>query len=239
MRLASALGALLAVPAFAEAPSKRPPPSDPHDISGVWFQAGGYNPSYDPDDGSKVSFTAAGAAEYKRRKDAYATGNPVPDPPTQCWPHGVPRAMLVPSPIQIIQAHGRIAIVIESGHNIRNIYMDEKQPSQVGPTLMGHSVGHWEGDTLVIDTIGLNPKAWLDEDGKPETAQLHVVERVRKLDGGKQLEDSIAIDDPGVFTKPWTAKRLFNWRPDMRVVEYICEENLRDDDTAFGPPPKQ
>ena len=228
MNLHSPFAGLFLILALSAATKIRTPaPTDPHDISGVWFQKG-YNPSLSPVEGGEPSFTVAGAAEYKRRKDAENTGNPFPDPPTQCWPHGVPRAMIVPSPMQIVQTPGLITMIVESGHNVRQIFMDTEHPKHLAATFMGHSVGRWEGDTLVVDTVGLNPKAWIDEDGKPESAAIHVVEHLHKINGGKQLEDMMTIDDPKIFTQPWTAKRVYDWRPDTTVVEYICEENNRD-----------
>ncbi len=214
------------------------PSSDPRDLNGIWFQKG-YNGSFDPIEGGAPHFTPQGLAEYQKRQAASAAGRPLPDPPTQCWPHGVPRIMLTPAPFQFFQTPDQLTIVAEQNHNVRRIFLDKPHPPTLTPTLMGHSVGRWEGDTLVVDTVGLDPRAWIDEDGKPESDRLHVVEHLRKIDGGQRLEDLITIDDPKVFTEPYTARRVYEWRPDARPIEYICEENLRDQPDIARLPPDQ
>ena len=110
--------------------------------------------------------------------------------------------------------------------------MNAKHPGKFEPTFMGHSVGHWEGDTLVVDTIGMIKQTQIDEAGTLHSDQLHVVERIRKVQD--TLEVLFTIEDPKAFTKPWTAVRIWKWRPDIRFIEYICEENNRNASDANG-----
>ncbi|MEI9890781.1 MAG: hypothetical protein WDN45_09550 [Caulobacteraceae bacterium] len=91
---------------------------------------------------------------------------------------------------------------------------------------MGDPVGRWEGDTLVIDTVGFSGKAQMDERGTPMTDQMHMIERVKRT--GDNLEDTYTIDDPGAYTKPWTQTRNLHYEPGERLAEYVCEENNRN-----------
>jgi hypothetical protein len=224
--LLACLGAALPLSAWPATPST---PDAAHDISGVWLGLVGraYQPEFRPLDDSEAPLTAAARALYAKRRAAYDAGKPDPDTPSRCLPHGVPRSMLTPYPMHIVQTPGQITIVHESGHNIRLIYLDEPQPPSVPLTYMGHSVGHWEGDTLVIDTIGLNAETWLDEAGQPHGEHLHVIEHLRKLADGS-LEDVLTLDDPEQFLHPWSARRVYAPRPDLSLLEYICEESTRD-----------
>jgi len=201
--------------------------SDPRDLSGVWFIRL-YNPQINSTLGRLPPFTARGKAEWDARVKAENDGSPMADASSYCWPHGVPRVMNSPYPIQIIQTAGETVFVHEVAHNIRHIYMDQPHPQPVTPSFMGDSVGHWEGDTLVIDTIGLNDRTWIDEIGVIHGKQLHVVERIRKIEDGHALENVVRLEDPDYFTQPWYARITYAWRPDLRIAEYICEENNRN-----------
>jgi hypothetical protein len=202
---------------------------DPHDIDGVWWTKG-YDRTFRPVEGGLPPFTERGRREWERNVKADEAGTPVADAPTACLPHGIPRLLASPYPIQIVTIPGQITWVHEVNRNQRFIYLNESHPANLPKTYLGHSVGHWEGDTLVIDTIAMNDKTRIDEEGITHSDQLHVVERIRKvqLDGKTQLENLITIADPVMFTKPWTTKRLYVSRPDVRLMEYVCEENNRN-----------
>ena len=228
--------AAIAAPAAHAADATAKPAAssaDPRDISGVWWTKG-YDRRYRTLDGQLPPFTPAGKAEWDRHIAAEKEGKPIADAPTRCLPHGIPRLMASPYPIQIIQSPGQVTFVHEVAHNLRLIYMDEPQPKEVDPTYLGHSVGHWEGDTLVVDTIGLNDKTQIDEEGITHSDKLHVVERFKKINGGTALENLITIEDPVTFTQPWTARRVYEWRPEIRLMEYVCEENNRNVVDASG-----
>ena len=234
--LAAALVTTYATAALAAdaGPAGRAPPSpDPHNITGVWWTKG-YDRTYRTLDGQLPPFTPAGRAEWDRHIAAEKAGHPIADAPTRCLPHGIPRLMASPYPILILQSPGQVTFVHEVAHNIRLIYLDQPHPEDPDPTYLGHSVGRWEGDTLVVDTIGLNDKTQIDEEGITHSDKLHVVERFRKINGGTQLEDLITMEDPVTFTRPWTARRVYEWRPDIRLMEYVCEENNRNIVDASG-----
>jgi hypothetical protein len=132
-----------------------------------------------------------------------------------CLPDGVPRALESPYPFEIIQAQnrGEIYLIYEINHMIRRVDMQKPLPPDkellVLPFYAGHSAGHWEGNTLVIETAGYNDYTFLDNSGAPHSDQLRTIERIRKLDDGKTLEDVVTIRDPVVFTKDWTARFLY------------------------------
>jgi hypothetical protein len=208
----------------------RAPTVDPRDLTGLWWAAA--DTSYEhqffkPDDGSGVPFTAAGRAIFDQRRKAVDDGVPIRDPATECMPHGVPRINITLDPFLILQTPGQVTFVHERGHDIRLVYMNEKHPANLKPSFMGHSVGHWEGDTLVIETVGLRSDVWLDTGGAPGSEQLRVIERLKKTDGGKRLVNTFTIIDPVNYTKPWTASREYLWRPEAHPEEYFCEENTQ------------
>jgi hypothetical protein len=166
------------------------------------------------------------------------------DPEGYCLPPGIPRMMATPYPMEIIQLpeQKRIMMVFEGGTHIwREIYMDGRphpKGDALNPTYLGHSVGRWEGDTLVIDVVGFNEGTWLDFYGHPHTDLLHVVEKYSRPNKNT-LHYEATIDDPGAYTKPWTVAWDIRWRPNADLAEYICQENnkymerLTDD---FGQP---
>jgi hypothetical protein len=166
------------------------------------------------------------------------------DPEGYCLPPGGPRMMATPYPMEIIQLpeQKRVIMTFEGATHIwREIYMDGRpHPSgdDLNPTYLGHSVGRWEGDTLVIDVVGFNEATWLDYSGHPHTDQLHVIEKLSRPNKGT-LHYEVTIDDPGAYTKPWTAAWNIPWRANGELAEYICQENnqylirLTDD---FGQP---
>jgi hypothetical protein len=220
--------AALALSLGANAAEKQPPPSDPRDISGVWFGIGNGDPNngiYRPIEGGPAPLNEAGLAIYNRRHEAELSGAPERQPADECMPHGVPGSIRLPTPLNIIQTPGQVTIVHEAGHTIRIIHMDEKPPAHPRLTFMGYSVGHWDGDTLVVETSGLRAN-WLDVRGEPTSDRRRITERIRKIEGGKKLEDVFTIDDPEYYTHPWTARREYLWSPGERVEEYVCEENF-------------
>ena len=131
------------------------------------------------------------------------------------------------NPFKFIQAPKTIAVLIEDIFTYRQIHMDGRaRPKDVDPTWMGYSIGHWEGETLVVDTANFNNKSWLPF-GRPHTEQLHLVERFRRPDEG-HLEYEFMVDDPGTFTKPWTVKYATTLLAGDEIGEYICTENEQD-----------
>jgi hypothetical protein len=197
------------------------------DLSGVWFIRD-YNRRFRTPTDTLPPFTPYGKAEFDKRVKAETDGKPYADASTHCWPHGIPRVMNSPYPIQIFQTPGKITIVHEVAHNIRQIHMDQKMPDKVPTSFLGYSVGHWDGDVLVIETKGTDPRTWIDEEGIIHSDQLYSIERIRKTENGENLENEVTMIDPVFFTRPWVKKINYAWRPDLRISEYICEENNRN-----------
>ena len=231
--LAALVGIGVSAPiAAAQVPQQpliRPPvsSSDPQDLSGVW-NIRLYNRVIPQTSGGTPPFTPLGKEEWDKRVKAELDGSPIADASAYCWPHGVPRVMNSPYPIQIVQTPGKVTILHEVAHNIRHIYLNEDLPDNPKPEFMGHSVGRWEGDTLVIDTVGVDARTWIDEQGIIHGPKMKVQERIRKIEDGNALENLIRIEDPDYFTRPWYARITYGWRPELRLSEYVCEENNRN-----------
>jgi hypothetical protein len=159
------------------------------------------------------------------------------DPEALCLPPGVPRMMATPFPFQIYQLPDRLIFVYEGGaHMWRIIYTDGRKHSSDAtdyPTYLGESIGHWEGDTMVVDVIGFNDKTWLDAAGHPHTEKMHVIERYTRTDENT-LHYEATIDDPGAYTKPWTTSWNVRWTPGITPLEYICQEGNRDVQHLIG-----
>jgi hypothetical protein len=119
-------------------------------------------------------------------------------------------------------------------HTWRVIFMDGREhPKDLDPSYSGHSTGKWDGDTLVVDTIGFNEKFWLTREGIPSTSALHLIERFTRTDHDT-LKYEVTIDDPGAYTKPWTGGWFIRWQAGEEMYEYICQENNRDIEHMYG-----
>jgi hypothetical protein len=153
------------------------------------------------------------------------------DPILQCAPPGVPRIYLIRGePMEIANIPGRVLMLFEYDHFVRNIYTGGRaHPIDPNPSWMGDSIGKWEGDTLVVDTVGFNDKTWLDNDGHPHTEDLHVVERIRRVNHDTLTIDT-TIDDPKAYTKPWGGHAIYELKPDWNLGEMVCEDNITYND---------
>ena len=226
--------------------SARPPKtSDGHpDLSGVWAVV-------PPDDFSKRAddafsadlqfiskyalnvlsdFTPAdspmrpeAAAIFRQRAAALGRDSPM----SHCLPGGIPFSSLI-APFKIVQTRRLIVMILEDNNPTRQIHLDgRKHPDERTPAWMGYSIGAWEGDTLVVDTVGFNDRSWLDAAGHPHSEGLHVVERLRRRDVG-HIETAITIDDPAMYTKPLTIHVTHRLLPDTDILEAVCAENEKD-----------
>jgi hypothetical protein len=150
------------------------------------------------------------------------------EPHTRCKPSGGPRQHLTPYGVEFLEMDDlkRIFILDVGGpHTVRTIYMDGRpHPKDWIPSYYGHSVGHWEGDTLVIDSVGYNEKFWLDRGRAVHTEQLHMIERLTRLDANN-IRYQTTIDDPGAYTAPWTGEFNIRWAAGDELFEYVCQEN--------------
>ena len=144
-----------------------------------------------------------------------------------CAPAGLTRIMVFPRPFEIIQIPGRVLMIFEWDHWVRQIWMDGREhPEDPDPSWMGHSIGSWDGDTLVVDTVGLmgDNKTWLDSMGHMHTDAMHVVERIRRV-AQDSLEVEYTFDDPKAYTKLWKGKLGFQLRPGWEITEMVNCEN--------------
>jgi hypothetical protein len=148
-------------------------------------------------------------------------------PKERCWPIGVPGWLVYPvRPLRFLQTPKQVVMIWEEDHMVRHVYLTDQHSPNVKPSWFGESIGHYEnGDTLVVDTIGLNTRTFIDNYRTPHTEQLHVVERYRIVDDGKALEVTAYVEDPGTFTMPWTAVQRYRLNKDAPLAEEICAEN--------------
>jgi len=186
------------------------------DLTGVWL-VDHFQPALFPK-GTTPPLTPWGAEQFKKADTS------VNDPNLACLPHGIPRLMYVPLPIEIFQVPGRVLMYVEAGNQLRQIHLDRGHREDTGPTYNGDSIGKWEGDTLVVDTVGFNNITWLDHAGLPHSEDLHVVERIRRVDHNT-LVDDFTIEDPKAYTKSWTASQTYHLKPGWEIAEYVCDNN--------------
>jgi hypothetical protein len=152
----------------------------------------------------------------------------IDEPMARCYPPGVPRTTVLGLfPMQIVQTQQMVVMLFEVFGVWRIIPLNGKHPDDLDPSFSGDSAGHWEGDTLVVDVTGFNDKTWLTGVGTFHSEKLHVVERFTRADENT-IVYSATIDDPEVFTKPWTIHNTIMLRPGMRLREYVCSENNID-----------
>jgi hypothetical protein len=242
-RSMASLVVLFALTSFLSAQQPAPAKAQtatPADLSGVWNRNNipgaryqGYTfsaeePSMTPwaQEKFKATKPSFGPRSFKDSNDPV---NPTTVNATGCFPPGVPRIYLHPFPMEIVNTPGRVLMIYEFDHFVRQIWTDGRpHNTDLGPTWMGDSIGHWEGDTLVVDTIGFNDKSWVDRGGHPHSEDLHVTERMRRADP-KTLTIDITIEDPKAYTKPWGGGLTYELKPDWHISELICEDNANFD----------
>jgi len=183
--------------------------------------------------------------ELKKRNDLVLSGDYAATPKERCWPIGVPGFLLYPvQPVYFVQSPKEVVLIWAEDHQVRHIYLNVPHSTRVTPSWFGESVGRYEGDTLVVDTVGLNTRTFIDSFLTPHTDKLHVVERFRIVDGGKAMEVQLHVEDPGAFTMPWNAIQRYRRvdeagkATDVRQMggpmeEMACAENNR----GIGPIP--
>jgi hypothetical protein len=211
--------------------------ADAPDISGIYW-ATQYNAKIQLVSGGELPFTAAGKAAYEKNIAGLKDGSLIDNARKFCVPDGLPRVLANPYPFEIIQAPpGQVTIIYELSHQVRMIAMDKKLPSDedllVLPFFNGHSVGHFEGDTLVVESAGFKENSFVDATGAPHTDELRTVERIRKV-GPAQLEDVITIHDPEYYSRDWQARFVYAQRNDVRIEDYVCGEPHRDLSSVAG-----
>ena len=173
----------------------------------------------------------------RQRVERDAAGIFQAEPKESCSPMGVPHILQLNGPITVLVTPDAAAILYMRQMQARIVHMNAKHPANLKPSYYGHSIGHWEGDTLVVDTIGLNDKTPVDVFGTPHTEQLHVVERYRVVNGGKTLRVDFIVEDPGAFTGTWSSYAEYG-APREPYAEQICMENNRLPDGSEVPGPR-
>jgi len=201
------------------------------DISGTYW-ATEYRPKIQPIGGGELPLTEKGRAAYAKNVAGLKDGSVEDRARKYCTPDGLPRALATPYPFEIIKAPpGQILVVYEMNHMIRRIAMDAPLPSAeslvTAPYYNGHSVGRFEGDTLVVRTRGFKDETFLDATGAPHTDMLETTERIRRI-GATGLEDVITVHDPEYYAADWQVRFAYTQRTDVRIEDYICGFEHRD-----------
>jgi hypothetical protein len=173
---------------------------------------------------------------WARALYAYRNGNQF-EPHTRCKPSAGPRQFLTPYGVEFVDVPElkRVFIIDVGGpHSYRTIYLDGRgHPKDLTPSYYGHSIGHWEGDTLVVDTRGFNESFWFDRSGLPHTEQLHMIERFTRTDS-KTMQYQVTIDDPGAYTHDWSSSFVMGWDGEQDLFEYVCQDNNLATDLLVG-----
>jgi hypothetical protein len=211
--------------------------ADAPDLSGIYW-ATQYNAKIQLVGGGELPLTAAGKAAYEKNIAGLKDGSLTDNARKFCVPDGLPRVLATPYPFEIIQAPpGQITLIYELSHQVRMIAMDKPLPKDeeltVLPFFNGHSVGHFEGDTLVVESAGFKENTFVDATGAPHTDELRTVERIRKV-SPTELEDVITIHDPEYYSRDWQARFVYAVRTDVRIEDYVCGEPHRDLSSVAG-----
>ncbi len=218
----------------SQAPDKaqQKPAAHAADFTGVWYPSSVnlFNFIWTDAQGHTLKdlpLTAWGEQKFKEHhpiggKYTALTSN---DPDFACLPPGMPMIYTHAFPMEILEVPGRVIMYFEYGHYVRQVFTDGRGHSNdLGPTWMGDTIGHWEGDTLVTDSSGFNDKTWLDVTGHPHSEDLHIVERIRRPDHDTLTFD-LTIDDPKAYTMPLKTQRKYIRKPGWNISEFICEDN--------------
>jgi hypothetical protein len=210
---------------FSPVPGKLPPvtydPAHPYVPNGT-----GAQPSYRIADLSNPNLKPWVREQMKKDNDEVLAGKIAFTARSSCMPAGVPAFMNYagPTPLYFIQTPKEVWMIFSGDHQVRHVYMDVPHSENPKPSWYGESVGHYEGDTLVIDTIGQNIKTFVDSYRTPHTTKLHVVEHWKLINDGKTLEMSFTADDPDAFYEPWSGIRRYR-RVQQELQEDVCAEN--------------
>jgi len=235
---AAAAVAVLAGAGLAAGPAASQPAASPPgaghgaDLGGVWTNdppAETLAYQNDTVSAEPPAFTDWGRARYEAAKPSRGPRGvavaETDDPVYQCFPPGTPRVYLHPFPMEIVQTPGRVLMIFEYDHLIRQIYTDGRgHRTDLAPMWMGDSIGRWEGETLVVETVNFNDKTWLDRTGVAHSEALRVVERIR-LVAEDRLEIDITMEDPVALAEPWRGQRYLR-KTDWDIEEFSCMDNV-------------
>lgn len=228
-------GAAIAVMATALVASGSHGAGAEPDISGVWW-AKTYSPRILLLGGGNPPLSMAGKAQYEKNKAGLKDGTLVDKARKVCVPDGVPRVLENPYPFEIFQVPaGQVTMIYELNHQLRVIALNKPmrkyEELALAENYNGYSVGHYEGDNLVVQSNGFNNDTFLDSTGLPHSDEMITTERIRKI-GNKQLEDVVTIHDPKMYTKDWRARFAFGQRNDIHINDYSCNDVTHRDISA-------
>jgi hypothetical protein len=198
------------------------------DLSGIWWIKD--RSELAPVDHKTLPLLPEAAAQYKKYQADIAAGKKVFPGNQPCVPEGMTRLMLARYPFQILQRPTQVTFVHERMHLVRLIYLTEQLPKDIDdldPWYDGHSVGHWDGDTLVVETAGFKSNSWIDKTGIPHSDEMRTTERFALADGGKILRDEMTVEDPKTFSKPWSMTIDYVKSPNVQLMDDVC---------TYGPP---
>jgi hypothetical protein len=201
------------------------------DLSGIYWTTQ-YNAKIELVGGGELPLNDAGKAAYAKNMAGLKDGSISDEARKFCVPDGLPRVWANPYPFEIVHGPpGQVTILYELSHQIRMVALDKPMPDEKElisfPWYNGHSVGRFEGDTLVVETAGFNEKTFIDATGAPHSDEMRTIERIRKI-SPSQLEVLITIHNPEYYTRDWQARFLFNLRDELRIEDYVCGETHRD-----------
>lgn len=209
-------------------------------LNGTWDRA--HVPQLDPNRTSvvpvpppplKPQYLAEWKARQQAAREADERGQPLFTGYTDCLPDGMPAMMMAMFPMQVLSTPGQITIIEEAYRQVRYIYLDQPQEpaEEAEPGFWGHSVGHWSGDTLVVNTVGIKENIRFRD--APHSARMQIDERIRLLTPDR-FEDRITVTDPVYLETPWTFTWSYQRRPGYRMLEYVCEANREYQDPKTG-----
>lgn len=211
--------------AFAPSAARSEPPLKGAILNGIWARPQGVGNVF------KQEETPPYNAEWAKKNQEIQKqrlGQEFDDPSLRCLPFGMPRMMISATyPFEILVTPGQITVIQELDSEVRRIFIDQKHPpaeEERDPTFEGHSVGHWDGDTLVVDTINIRSETPIDRLYYPRSDKMHITERWRLRDRNT-LEVEIVLDDPVAFTRPWSTTKRFVRQDGEYIHEYVCAEN--------------
>jgi len=181
----------------------------------------------------KEPYLSQWRARQKAAHEADLRGQPLYSGYAACIPDGMPAMMMAMFPMDVLQTPGQITIIQEAYRQVRYIYLNQKQVpiADAEPEFWGHSVGHWQGDTLVVNTVGIKPEVRYSD--VPHSDQMQIEERIRLLSKDR-AEDRITITDPVYLTRPWNFTYEYERDPGYKMLEYVCEDNREYRDPKTG-----
>ena len=205
------------------------------DLSGAWTVYPGRSKGPPPDPKLlppqptplqlKAKYASAYEATRAAQRESDKRGEPLANASTECIPTGMPQMMFPIYPLEILQTPGQVTIIAEALSQVRRIFLNQPQTKieETPPGYFGHSVGHWEGDTLVVDTVGVKEEV-LGYRDMPHSNQMRITERFR-LVAPDVLHDAVTVEDPVTLEKPWTFTFAYKRSPGYQMLEYVCDNN--------------